>query len=100
MTSELVALKFAGLGNYIVHYLKDYDEADVKNLYDEISSPKAESEMHFILIDDCMGQAFYQLGSDEEKWFYNLVAYIMMRPHRLKLLLNSRINIVTVQLKW
>ena len=94
MTSELVALKFAGLGNYIVHYLKDYDEADVKNLYDEISCPKAEGEMHFILIDDCMGQAFYQLGSDEEKWFYNLVAYIMMRPHRLKLLLNSRINIV------
>ena len=94
MTSELVALKFAGTGKYIVHYLQGIDESKVKNVYNIVSGKEAKNEFHFILIDDCMGQAVYKLSEEKESCLTELVAYIKRKTNRVKLLLNSRISII------
>lgn len=90
-TSEMVALKMAGLG-YRVSFL--YGSAEVNDFYTSLIKEK-NTGRHFILIDDCMGQAYYDLNRNEaETPLQKLISYVGLFPMRYKLLLNSRINII------
>lgn len=90
-TSEMVALKMAGLG-YRVSFL--YGSAEVNDFYTSLIKDKSAGKQ-FILIDDCMGQAYYDLNRNEaETPLQKLISYVGLFPMCYKLLLNSRINII------
>lgn len=90
-TSEMVALKMAGLG-YRVSFL--YGTADVNDFFLALKSDRSKGKQ-FILIDDCMGQAYYDLNRNNvETPLQKLISYVSLFPGRYRLLLNSRINII------
>ncbi len=91
-TSQLIAVKLAGTQKYKIHYLDGIDEEEIRQLYKEISDKS--TGMHFILIDDCMGQALYKLSEEKERWFCKLISYAKINSRRIKLLLNSRISVL------
>ena len=95
-TSEMIALKMAGLG-YKIIYL--YGFKQIKELYEDLTKSKERDKL-FILIDDCMGQAFYELEKqDEASDLQNLVSYVKRNKEHIKLLMNSRANIINTAMK-
>ena len=93
LTSEMVALKIAGLGEYRLHYAKA-SESDLEKILSLITDKKEILRKEFILIDDCMGQASYDLSQKEENNLKKLVAFVKFKAPRKKLLLNSRIKVL------
>lgn len=92
MTSEMIALKMAGMG-FSVHYLYGIKEG-LKELYEDISKESNAARKDFIFIDDCMGQASFALTSSEENQLSKLVSYVMVNKENKAILLNSRIRII------
>lgn len=92
MTSEMIALKMAGMG-YSVHYLYGIQEG-LKELYEDISKEENAARKDFIFIDDCMGQASFVLTSNEENQLSRLVSYVLVNKDNKTILLNSRIRII------
>jgi len=92
MTSEMIALKMAGMG-YVIHYLYGIQEG-LEELYEEISKEENVTRKDFIFIDDCMGQASFVLTSSEENQLTRLVSYVMVHKEHKAILLNSRIRII------
>lgn len=92
MTSEMVALKMAGRG-YTIHYLYGIKDG-LSKLYDEITRDENENRKDFILLDDCMGQASFELNSIEENELNCLVNYVWCHKDVKTILLNSRIRII------
>lgn len=89
-TSEMIALKMVGTGEYRIRYLKNKN-SKIEELYNQVKANPDVKE--FILIDDCLGQAFFDLSSDEENCLHKLVAYVGHNINK-KLLLNSRIKVM------
>lgn len=90
-TSEMIALKMAGLG-YRVEYL--YGFRGIKGLYDCLTKEK-NKEKTFILLDDCMGQAYYELEKQHgASDLLDLVSFVKRNKKHIKLLMNSRVNII------
>lgn len=89
-TSEMIALKMVGTWEYRIRYLKNKN-SKIEELYNQVKVNPDVKE--FILIDDCLGQAYFDLSSDEENCLHKLVAYVGHNINK-KLLLNSRIKVV------
>lgn len=97
LTSEMVALKMAGLG-YRVSFL--YGTADVNDFFLTLKSDRNKGKQ-FILIDDCMGQAFFELAdSSSSNPLRNLIAFVESYPKQYSILLNSRINIIETAMDY
>ena len=95
-TSEMIALKMSGLGYRIVYL---YGFKQIKNLYEDLTTSKQKEKL-FILLDDCMGQAYYELEKqDEASDLQNLVSFVKRNKDHIKLLMNSRTNIISTAMK-
>lgn len=88
-TSEMIALKFAGTNEYEMHYLYGLNGIDA--LLDSI---KSEKKKRFILIDDCMGQAVFDLTKEDENSLQKLISIAKYHLNEIKLVLCSRIKVL------
>lgn len=89
-TSEMIALKMVGIGEYRIRYLKNKN-SKIEELYNQVKANPDVKE--FVLIDDCLGQSYFDLSSDDENCLHRFVAYVGHNINK-KLLLNSRIKVM------
>ncbi len=87
VTSKMLVLNFASLG-YRVRYTSD--GSDLAALKRSLSqSPEAKE---VILLDDCFGQAYFNMKETQENELLALIKYVNMNSSKL-LIMNSRITI-------
>lgn len=86
VTTKMLALYFASI-NYRVRYTTNGSIRDLKNA---ISSDKELKEV--ILLDDCLGQHYFNMKETQENELLFLIKYISMNPNKI-LILNSRVTI-------
>jgi len=86
ITSKMLVLYLASQG-YRVRYSTNGDISDIKR---SISSEKECKEV--ILLDDCLGQHYFNMRHTQEEELLALIRYIKLTPNK-KLILNSRITI-------
>lgn len=84
--SKMLVLYFASIG-YGIRYSSNGDIADLKKA---LSSNREQKE--FILLDDCLGQSYFNLKETQETELSSLVKFVHICPDKI-LLLNSRITI-------
>lgn len=87
ITSQMLVLHYAALG-YRVRYTTEV--TDLKSLKKSLQSDKDAKEV--ILLDDCFGQAYFEMKSTQSKELVQLIRYVRFHPNKL-LILNSRITI-------
>lgn len=87
ITSQMLVLHYAALG-YRVRYTTEV--TDLKSLKKSLQSDKDAKEV--ILLDDCFGQAYFEMKSSQSKELVQLIRYVRLHPNKL-LILNSRITI-------
>ena len=87
VTSKMLVLHYAAQG-YRVRYTSD--GSDLKALKRSLSqSPKSKE---VILLDDCFGQAYFNMKETQENELLALIKYVNINPNKL-LIMNSRISI-------
>ena len=86
ITSKMLVLYYASQ-NYAVRYTTNGDVADIKHA---LSSEKDSKEI--VLLDDCLGQHYFNMKGTQESELTSLVKYIKMHENK-KLILNSRMTI-------
>ena len=87
VTSKMLVLHYAAQG-YRVRYTSD--GSDLKALKRSLSqSPKSKE---VILLDDCFGQAYFNMKETQENELLALIKYVNINPHKI-LIMNSRISI-------
>ena len=86
ITSKMLILYFAQLG-YKVRYTTNGDISDLKK---SLSSNKNAKEI--VLLDDCLGQHYFNMKSTQEQELISLIKYIHINFNKL-LIMNSRITI-------
>lgn len=87
ITSKMLVLYYASLG-YRVRYTTD--GSDLKSLKKSLSqSPEAKE---IILLDDCFGQAYFNIKETQESELLALIKYVNISPNKL-MIMNSRISI-------
>ncbi len=87
VTSKMLILHYAAQG-YRVRYTSD--GSDLKALKRSLSqSPKSKE---VILLDDCFGQAYFNMKETQENELLALIKYVNINPNKL-LIMNSRISI-------
>ena len=86
ITTKMIALYFASIG-YRIRYTTNGDIKDLKN---SISSDKELKEV--ILLDDCLGQHYFNMKETQGNELLSLIKYILMNPNKM-LILNSRVTI-------
>lgn len=84
MTSKMLALYYASQG-YSVRYTTNGDITDIKRVL--------STEKEIVLLDDCLGQHYFNMKETQESELTSLVKYIKMHENK-KLILNSRITIL------
>ena len=87
ITSQMLVLHYAALG-YRVRYTTDV--TDLTSLKKSLQRDKDAKEI--ILLDDCFGQAYFEMKSTQSTELVSLIRYVRLHPHKL-LILNSRITI-------
>lgn len=87
MTSKMLVLNFAAQG-YRVRYVTN--SADLSALKKSLSMDKERREI--ILVDDCLGQAYFSMKENQENELLSLIKYVNMSKSKL-LILNSRVTI-------
>ena len=87
MTSQMLVLHYAALG-YRVRYTTDV--TDLTSLKKSLQRDKDAKEI--ILLDDCFGQAYFEMKSTQSTELVSLIRYVRLHPNKL-LILNSRITI-------
>lgn len=85
--SEMIVLDYLKQG-YKVKYSSSLDE--VPQILNNIINDNSEE---IIYIDDCLGQAYFELNATQETTLKKLISYIKNQPNKV-LLLNSRITII------
>ena len=88
-TSEMIALKYAGTNEYEMHYL--YGLNGIECLLNQIKTAHGK---HFVLIDDCMGQAVFDLTKEDENSLQKLISIAKFHQGEIKLILCSRIKVL------
>lgn len=87
MTSKMLVLRYAALG-YTVRFTTD--GMNLTNLKKSLSaSPKSKE---IIVLDDCFGQAYFNMKETQENELLFLIKYISMNPNKI-LIMNSRVTI-------
>lgn len=87
MSSKMLVLEYANEG-YRVIYTTNGDISDVKKT---ISSNKDIKEI--ILLDDSLGQHYFNMSHTKESELVSLINYVRMNPNK-KLIMNSRVTIL------
>lgn len=86
ITTKMVALYYASQG-YQVRFTTD---GSIKNLKKSISESEEEKEL--IILDDCLGQAYFKMKENQENELISLIKYVS-RHNNKKIIMNSRITI-------
>ena len=87
ITSKMLVLHYAALG-YRVRYTTDV--ADLKSLKKALRDDAVTKEV--ILLDDCFGQAYFEMKSSQSSELVALIKYVKLHPNKV-LILNSRVTI-------
>lgn len=87
ITSKMLALYYASHG-YRVRYTSNV--TDLGSLKSSLRSDDKAKEV--ILLDDCFGQAYFEMKSTQSTELISLIKYVKRRPNKV-LILNSRITI-------
>lgn len=87
ITSKMLALYFASQG-YRVRYTSNV--CDLTSLKASLRSDPNAKEV--ILLDDCFGQAYFEMQSSQSSQLISLIKYVKRRENKI-LILNSRITI-------
>ena len=87
ITSKMLVLHYAALG-YQVRYTSDV--TDLGSLKRSIS--KDPNKREIILLDDCFGQAYFEMRSEQSTALVELIKYVKRRSNKV-LILNSRVTI-------
>lgn len=87
VTSKMLVLYYAAQG-YRVRYTSD--GSDLKALKRSLSQSTKSKEV--ILLDDCFGQAYFNMKETQENELLALIKYVNINPNKL-LIMNSRISI-------
>lgn len=87
ITSKMIVLNYAGQG-YKVRFTTDVTH--LSNLKKALSQNLDEKEI--ILLDDCFGQAYFNMKETQENELIQLIKFVYLHSNK-KLLLNSRITI-------
>ena len=87
ITSKMLVLHFATLG-FKVRYTTD--GADLASLKKALSQSPSVKEV--ILLDDCFGQAYFNMKETQENELLSLIKYVKMKPNKM-LIMNSRVTI-------
>ncbi len=88
MTSKMLVLHFATRG-YRVRF--SADSSDVKGIKDSLSLDRDAKEI--ILVDDCLGQAYFRIQENRSTELRSLINYVNASANKL-LILNSRVTIL------
>lgn len=86
MTSKMLLLKMVDKG-YRARYSTNGNISDIKKSLSVNSDLK-----EIILLDDCLGQYYFNLNQSIESELISLIDYVKMHPNKL-LIMNSRITI-------
>ncbi len=86
VTSKMLVLHFAS-ENYRVRYTTN---GDISNIKRSLSADSSAKEV--VLLDDCLGQHYFNMKYTQENELLSLVKYIKLNKNKL-LILNSRITI-------
>lgn len=87
IATEIIAYCFMRDG---IEIISTYDYKDTSEILSIVRERREDSQI--ILIDDCMGQAYFDLGEDQETALRKLISTISSCRNKY-LLLNSRITI-------
>ena len=87
ITSKMLVLNYAIQG-YKVRYTTD--GADLASLKRALSQSPDKKEV--ILLDDCFGQAYFNMKETQENELLGLIKHIKVRPNKI-LIMNSRVTI-------
>ena len=87
LTSKMLVLHYAAQG-YRVRFTTD--TSDLTSLKASLRRDTAAKEI--ILLDDCFGQAYFEMKYSQSSELLSLIKYIKAHPNK-KLILNSRITI-------
>lgn len=87
ITSKMLVLYYASQG-YRVRYTSNV--TDLGSLKASLRSDDRAKEV--ILLDDCFGQAYFEMKSTQSTELISLIKYVKRRPNKI-LILNSRITI-------
>lgn len=87
ITSKMLAVNFAAEG-YTVRYTTN--STDLHNLKKSLSKNPEAKEI--VLVDDCFGQAYFQMKESQNKELLALIKHINISKNKL-LVLNSRVTI-------
>lgn len=87
VTSKMLILHFASKG-YRVRYTTDGNNlSDLKN-----SLSQSPDVKEIILLDDCLGQAYFNMGETQGKELLAIIRHVKIHKNKI-LLLNSRVTI-------
>lgn len=86
-TSKMLALYFSAQG-FAIRYTTN--GTDLSHLKQSLSQSKDKKEL--ILLDDCFGQAYFNMKETQGSELLSLIRYIHLSPNKI-LLLNSRVTI-------
>ena len=87
ITSKMLVLHYAAQG-YRVRYTTDV--SDLKYLKKALRDDASAKEV--ILLDDCFGQAYFEMKASQSTELVALIKYIKLHPSKV-LILNSRVTI-------
>ena len=87
ITSKMLVLHYAAQG-YHVRYTTDV--TDLKSLKKSLRDDAATPEV--ILLDDCFGQAYFEMKTSQSSELVTLIKYVKLHPNKV-LILNSRVTI-------
>lgn len=87
ITSKMLVMHYAAQG-YHVRYTSDV--TDLAALKNSISRDPDKKEI--ILLDDCFGQAYFEMRSEQSTALVYLIKYVKRKPSKT-LILNSRVTI-------
>lgn len=88
ITSKMLVLYYA-INGYRVRY--STDGADLKSLKKALSESPSMKEI--ILLDDCLGQYYFNMKETQENELLSLIRFIRVSPNKI-LILNSRVTIL------
>lgn len=86
MTSKMLALYYAA-NDFRIRYTTNGDISDIKN---SLSVDKGKKEI--VLLDDCLGQFYFNMKDTQAGELIALLKYIHNNPNK-KLIMNSRVTI-------
>lgn len=87
ITSKMLVLHYAAQG-YRVRYTTDV--SDLKSLKRALRDDSTTKEV--VLLDDCFGQAYFEMKSSQSSELVALIKYVKLHPVKV-LILNSRVTI-------